>query len=270
MSKYQNFIQIFKHDKPEDNIVIEHLPNGVSLRDIVAFDIETTGTDPSNSKTTIMSFTFFDDNMVLQTMQFFLVQKEFEEEMYKLFERFLKTKSYIITFNGDSFDLPYVDHKLAENNIPIYTTKMDGIDIYKWAKRYQSAAIKIQRNQNIPENKLKKPFGDRLTLKAIEQFAGINREDTIHGVTMIEKYHEYEFYYKTSLITDEKEFKIRIALIKDEKAFEIYKTQGMDATRKYLSEESIRLRDDLMLHNREDTYNLLKLYGILSPKIYHN
>ena len=269
---YNNYIYSEIHSKPEEAIEIGMLPLGVSLTDLFAFDIETTGTDPETSVATILGGTYFeaiDGALVPKTVQLFLQEKEFERELFELFHRLIQNKKYFISFNGDGFDVPYVESKFGKYGIPFTFTTQDGMDFYKWAKRYQSAQVKIQRSNNVPEDKLKKPFGNRLTLKAIEKFAGIERDDTVYGVTMIDKYHQYEFYHKSAKVADAQEFKIRLALCKEPKVYEIYTEQGEQATREYLQKLSIDLREELLLHNREDTYNLLKLFGNISPTIFH-
>lgn len=255
------------HD--EQLIQVKMLPSNISIHDIMAFDIESTGTDPKTSVATILGGTYFDSNGIPRTTQFFLNSKENEKELFEDFSRLIENKKYFISFNGDSFDIPYIQYKLSQYGLnPITFINPDGLDLYKWAKKFQAAHIKILRNKGVPEQKIKRPFGTRLTLKAIEIFANIQREDTVFGVTMIEKYHLYEFYYRTALVEDEEEFMIRLAMVKDKDIYDIYLKGDNHETRKYLMNAANHLKEELLLHNREDTLNLLELFARLSPKVY--
>lgn len=265
--KYKNFILSTVHDSQEESFILELLPPNTRLQEIVAFDIETTGLNPKTSVVTGISCTYMTDEGLPKTVQFFLTKKENEKEMMELFYQLLKDKSYLISFNGDGFDLPYVNEKFIEHDIPFDISILTHLDLYKWARKYQNSQVAIQRNRGVPKEKIKRPFGNRLSLNAIENFVGINREDEIHGVTMIEKYHKYEFLYKTSLVDDIEEFEIRLALLKDDEVYNIYKNEGQDVAKNYVRQQSFKIRDDMCLHNREDTYNLLKLFSLLSDKI---
>lgn len=78
---------------------------------------------------------------------------------------------YIITFNGDAFDIPFINARLLHHAITQQLGKHKSIDVMKMAKA-----------------RLKLPH---YTLKDVERTLGIQRTDTISGRESVELYYRY-------------------------------------------------------------------------------
>jgi len=116
--------------------------------------------------------------------------------------------SYIIHFNGDNFDIPYLEKKASLYDIETPFSKMSSIDILKHIRPYQ----KILGLENCK-------------LKTIEMFLGINRKDIYSGKDLIEQYNNY------------------------------------------CENKKQKLKENILLHNEEDLYGLIKtvkIYGIIN------
>lgn len=80
----------------------------------------------------------------------------------------------LISFNGDSFDIPFLNARLREHHVPFRINKAFNVDLYRL----------IKKNHHI--------FNlDNYKLKTIEKFLGIHREDTISGKDSVDLYLRY-------------------------------------------------------------------------------
>ena len=139
----------------------------------IIFDIETTGLSHKHSKVILIGYAYPSVNGIegSQTMI-----TDFEEEALLLLDllNHFEEKDYFITFNGDSFDIPFVNARLRANGLNLTLGKSSSYDVYRRAK------------------KLKLLQGESSTLKSIEKHFGIEREDTISGKESVALYKEYQ------------------------------------------------------------------------------
>ena len=92
----------------------------------------------------------------------------------KVFFAFVKNYRTLVHFNGDTFDIPFIEKRCHALNLPHTFDCLESIDIYKRIKPY------------------KKHLGlENLKQKSIEAFLGIDREDKYSGGQLIEVYAEY-------------------------------------------------------------------------------
>ncbi len=136
----------------------------------VILDIETTGLS-SKYAAIYMIGLIYNDNKKTKFEQWFALKKEDEYEiLFKLFQ-LIKDK-IIITFNGDSFDMPFIKNraKLYSLDCPSYIS----IDLIK------------------PMKKIKSILGlENVKLKTVEHYFGHFRDDTFTGGMLIEVYLAY-------------------------------------------------------------------------------
>ena len=78
---------------------------------ILFLDIETTGLSAATSSLYLIGCAFFKDGN-WQIQQWFAQSAEEEPELLKAFFSFAENYSYLIHYNGNSFDLPYLRKKL--------------------------------------------------------------------------------------------------------------------------------------------------------------
>ena len=81
---------------------------------------------------------------------------------------------YVITYNGDGFDIPYITKKAKAYGMENTLAHMESIDIYK--------QIRFLKDVLHMEN---------MKQKSVERFLGIHRLDKYSGGDLIKVYQEY-------------------------------------------------------------------------------
>lgn len=153
------------------------------LEQLLFLDIETTGFSAAKSQLYLIGCAFYSEGN-WHIKQWFAQSSEEEPELLKAFFTFAKDFSYLLHYNGNTFDLPYLKQKAALYNFPYSFNDFEGIDIYKRIAPYK--------------NFLKLP---NCKLKTVEYFLGIEREDTYTGGELINVYkdylasHDYNLYH---------------------------------------------------------------------------
>ncbi|ASS37879.1 ribonuclease H-like domain-containing protein [Mogibacterium pumilum] len=142
------------------------------------FDIETTGLSAQRGNKIILTACLTADNRGVTITQF-LAESPYEEDRVIMATMdFLKEEGidYLITYNGSSFDIPFMKQRLDIKRLP-YTLNMYEFDLYNF----------IRSNTN-----LKSKVGS-ISQKNIEQHFGIsgNRKDVISGRESIKLFSEY-------------------------------------------------------------------------------
>ncbi len=149
------------------------LENLAPLDQVLFLDIETTGFAASASQLYLIGCAFYQEGN-WQIKQWFAQSPEEEPELLKSFFSFAENFSYLIHFNGNTFDLPYLKQKIADFDLPYHFDNFEGIDIYRRISPYK--------------NFLKLP---NCKQKTIEYFLNIAREDTYSGGDLINVYNDY-------------------------------------------------------------------------------
>lgn len=144
-----------------------------ALKDLLFFDIETTGFSGDTSQLYLIGCTYH-DGFGWKLIQWFADTRESEAQLLESFFTFMKRFRILVHFNGDGFDIPYLLKRCAHYKLDFHFDDVISLDIYK----------KIRP--------LKKFLGlDSLKQKAIERFLGVDREDVFSGGELIEVYKEY-------------------------------------------------------------------------------
>ncbi len=144
------------------------------MEDILFIDIETTGLSPRNSELYLIGAGFYKDGKWMVS-QFFAQSTAQEEEVLSAFSDFSRSFSKLVHFNGDRFDIPFLQRKYEEYKLSDPFEKMESFDLYKHVKGYKTAL-------GLPDCKQ----------KTIELFLGIDREDKYDGGKLIAVYKDYE------------------------------------------------------------------------------
>lgn len=142
------------------------------------FDIETTGLSAQRGNKIILTACLIPNSTGVTITQF-LAENPYEEDRVIMATMdFLKDESidYLITYNGASFDIPFMKQRLAKKNLP-YVLNMYEFDLYNF----------IRSNTG-----LKSQIGS-LSQKNVEQHFGIssNRKDVISGRESVKLFAEY-------------------------------------------------------------------------------
>ena len=137
------------------------------------FDIETTGLSPKFCKVILIGILFNYNNQTI-IKQFFAKNEDSEYELLNSFIDEIKSFEKHITFNGTTFDIPFLNARFIKHNIDYKIESSDDIGILKFIKPFK-------KKLSLPDCKL----------KTVEKYLGIYREDTISGKESVELYKEF-------------------------------------------------------------------------------
>ena len=146
---------------------------------VIMFDIETTGLSPMYSFTYIIGVNILVDGE-WQIIQLFNDDGQSEPEMIREFMSMLKDYDVLVEFNGDRFDIPYIEKRMEmiERKFHISLTnnfsKIPSFDLMKCIRPYKFAL-------GLPNIKQ----------KTVEKLLGINRLDMYNGGQLINVYLDY-------------------------------------------------------------------------------
>lgn len=155
---------------PMNHPVIE---NAVK-KDALIFDIETTGLNPHYNQVILIGFIQFDRLRRPVLHQLFLEDAKEEPELLTAFREIVEGSGFYITYNGNSFDLPFLNTRMRKHGQTRLIDSFYNIDLMR--------ILKTSRF-NLPVKDYK--------LKTIEKFMGISREDQISGKESAALYEEY-------------------------------------------------------------------------------
>jgi len=151
------------------------------LDEICFMDIETTGLHKKFHQIYLIGILIYNCKTTLwQLTQFFSESNLEEKIILKEYVNKIKNYKYLITYNGDNFDIPFINEKLKKYNIT--EVRIESIDLYKFLRKNRDFI-------DLPN----------LKLKTIEKELGIYRKDTFSGLECIE-------FYKNYLITKSENF----------------------------------------------------------------
>ncbi|TJX60943.1 hypothetical protein E8P77_19365 [Soehngenia saccharolytica] len=141
--------------------------------DLSFLDIETTGLNSKYSYVYLIGVINFDSNTNSYKMiQYFAEDINEEALILKAFIDDYNPNSIVMTYNGDTFDIPFLKNRMQKHNITFEFVNTR--DIYK----------------DILKNKIYLDL-DNYKLKTIEKFLGIERNDVYTGLDCIQFYKDY-------------------------------------------------------------------------------
>ncbi|MCM1136576.1 MAG: ribonuclease H-like domain-containing protein, partial [Clostridium sp.] len=151
------------------------------LNQILFLDIETTGFLSSESAIYLIGCAFFSEgNWVIR--QWFAQTPDEESELISSFLSFASAYTYLIHYNGNSFDLPFIKRKASEYGLSCSFSEMEGLDIYRRIAPYKNFL-------KLPDCKL----------RSIERFLGVGRDDAYNGGELIQVYREFLYSHDYNL-----------------------------------------------------------------------
>ncbi len=155
------------------SILPESLSEIFTKDEYCVVDIETTGLSSKYNKVILIGILYNKDkNIVLK--QFFAENEKEEKDILNEFADTLKNFLYVITYNGATFDLPFLKKRFHYNNLKFTFDDIKHIDILQYIRK---------EKKQLPM--------DNLKLKTVEKFLGINRKDTISGKDSVLLYKEF-------------------------------------------------------------------------------
>lgn len=143
------------------------------LEQILFLDIETTGFFAAGADLYLIGCAYYSEgNWCIR--QWFAQSQDEEAELIRAFSGFADDFSYLVHYNGNSFDLPFLKQKAAKYHIDCDFSHMKGLDIYRRISPYKNFL-------KLPDCKL----------KTVELFLDISREDSYTGGELIQVYKDY-------------------------------------------------------------------------------
>ncbi len=139
------------------------------------FDIETSGFSPKNSDIYLIGIAYFTDECNLFFKQWFLEGLSDEKKALTEFYHTLKDFDFLVHFNGDNFDIPFVKYCL--NSYSLESEALDNIkslDIYKSVRPFKNILGR-----------------DKLNQTSLEEFLKLKRDDKYSGGELIKVYKSY-------------------------------------------------------------------------------
>lgn len=136
-------------------------------------DIETTGFTAHSSSLYMIGCAFFQEEK-WHAIQWFAQNPSEQAEIIDAFFAFAKDYSFLIHYNGNQFDLPYLIQKCKELGLSYHFDDFEGLDIYRRITPYKN----LLSLENCKQ-------------KTIERFLGIDREDVYTGGELISIYQDY-------------------------------------------------------------------------------
>lgn len=143
------------------------------LESVLFLDIETTGFTARSSYLYMIGCAYYQEGC-WRTIQWLAENYEQEADLLSAFFDFAAMYRYLIHFNGNNFDLPFLMQKSEQLHLPHYFDALEGIDLYK-------RIVPCKAFLKLPNYKQ----------KTLEQFLGIDRKDVFSGGELIGIYHDY-------------------------------------------------------------------------------
>lgn len=144
-----------------------------SPEQLLFIDIETTGFTANSSFLYLIGCAYFSGNS-WHTIQWLAENTSQEADVLNAFFAFSKNYDYLVHYNGNHFDLPYITQKCEQLLLPYSFDGFEGIDLYKRIAPYKAIL-------QLPNCKQ----------KTVEQFMGIHRKDIYSGGELISIYQDY-------------------------------------------------------------------------------
>lgn len=171
----------------EEYLISQH----INPADCIFFDIETTGFRAGTShlyligaavRTSSMpklhTNTSADATAVIgeswTILQWMAEQPQEETQLLRTFTQFMKSYHTVLHFNGDRFDIPYMNEKYAQYQLPSPFADRQSVDLYHLFRPLK------------PLLKL-----DHMKQKSLEIFLGLERDDTYDGGKLIPVYRSF-------------------------------------------------------------------------------
>ena len=140
---------------------------------ILFLDIETTGLSASVASIYLMGCCFYEKGEWM-IRQWLTENPSEEKDLLIAFAKHMKSYQTLIHFNGNQFDLPFIEKRAAHYDLSITFENMNGIDIYKRIFPYRH----FLRLSNCKQ-------------KTLEEFLSIHREDIYSGGELISVYKSF-------------------------------------------------------------------------------
>lgn len=143
------------------------------LEKLLLMDIETTGFTAGATHLYLIGCCYYEGGK-WHIIQWFAEHYEEEEELLRSFFEFSRNYTHLIHYNGNNFDIPYLQNKCTQHHLFYDFGHLTGVDLYRRISPYKKL-LKL----------------DSLKQKSIERFLHLPRNDKYDGGQLIGIYHDY-------------------------------------------------------------------------------
>jgi len=138
------------------------------------FDIETTGLSAARSDLYLIGYGTIINNEQFRITLLFNDDGCSEPKILAAFREVLFHYKYLVTYNGDTFDLPYIKEKCRQFRQEISFDSITSIDVYRKIRKYKKS---LQM--------------DSMKQSALESAMGMKRDEFHSGGLLIDAYYDY-------------------------------------------------------------------------------
>ncbi len=165
-------MQIIKQSfENQSSTLIRHL---CGTDNFLMLDIETTGLSKENATIYLIGCGYFMDN-AYNTIQWFADSIAEEPEILSAFVEYVsKNYTHLVHYNGNRFDIPFLNFKLKKYNHTFSLDALTHIDIYELVKP-------LKKILALPS----------ISQRNIESFLGYTSDDPFNGRELISFYYDY-------------------------------------------------------------------------------
>ena len=161
-------------DQCLENFILQYpIERLCAVEKVLFIDIETTGFTARSSNLYLIGCAYHAEDG-WHVIQWMAENPSEQKDILVAFFSFAEGRRFLIHFNGNQFDLPYLTQKCAQLELPYDLGCFDGCDVYRRIFPYK-AFLKLLN----------------LKQKTIESFLSIHREDRFSGGELIAFYQDY-------------------------------------------------------------------------------
>lgn len=168
MKNYQNTIPLCE---------LKEFTRFFLTQDMLLFDIETTGLSASDHFIYCIGCSWLSDDKI-QIQLLFADDQADEPAVLEQFSALTASHPTVISFNGTTFDIPFVRKRCARYDMPDPFCHTDSFDLYREIRHLKKLLCLKSYRQ-----------------KSLEQFLGCFREDRFNGKELIDIYLQYTASY---------------------------------------------------------------------------
>jgi len=154
---------------------LEYDYKGFDKSEICFIDIETTGFSHKYNSIYLIGLVHYSyKDIGWKLVQFFADNLNDEKNLLYQFNEYIKDFKIAITYNGDSFDIPFLENRMSKYNLSSNLKGIESFDIYRKVK-LESSYLNL----------------GNFKLKTLEESIGIFRDDKYTGKDCVEFYNQY-------------------------------------------------------------------------------
>ncbi len=148
---------------------------------VIFFDIETTGFSAHAAIPYLIGCIYLAEG-IWRLRQWFLDEISDEKAMLSSFFDFIRSYTWLIHYNGSSFDIPFLKNRMERHHLDKNFSSFHNLDLFREIKPYKNQLGISSMKQ-----------------KDLEEFLNIHRTDHFSGGDLIEVYFEYMAIHKEEL-----------------------------------------------------------------------